>query len=98
MKTDTRTTKEYSDDKIQEKYYDIVMENRLGIAEIKNDIAWIKKALLEMKETNANFNNNFVSKEEFKMEIAPLKKFMYTIIGAVCLAVLAGILDLVIKR
>ena len=78
---------------IQEKYYNITMENKANITEIKNDISWIKITLGEIKQSVSGFEDKFVTKEEF----SPIKKAYYAVMGAVGLALLGGMLSLVLR-
>jgi len=79
---------------IQEKYYNITMENKSNIAEIKNDISWIKITLNEIKQSVGGFDDKFITKEEFN----PIKKAYYAVIGAVGLSILGGVLSLVLRN
>lgn len=69
-----------------------------------NETANIKASLLEMKGDIKEIKNDFVSRREFnevtmdiKNSISPLKKWMYGLMSAIGLSVLAGLLKLVIK-
>ena len=79
---------------IQEKYYNITMENKANIAEIRNDISWIKITLNEIKQSVGGFDDKFITKEEFN----PIKKAYYAVICAVGLSILGGVLSLVLRN
>lgn len=65
----------------------------------------IKQSIQEIKIDIKEIKNDYVARREFnetiaavREEISPLKKFVYTIIGFLGLAVLGAIINLVIKQ
>lgn len=64
---------------------------KTAISEIKTDIKEIKSDFVNRRE----FNEALASLRE---EIAPMKKFVYGLIGVVLLAVLGAIINLVIMN
>ena len=78
-------------------------DQSVSIALIKNDIQYIRKDCEETKEMVGDMKNEFVTHVEFtdamkliQEQMKPLKNVVYGLVGAILLAVIGGILNLVL--
>jgi len=82
-----------SDEKILEKIWVISQDNQKELNKISGHVAVLNQEMGDVKEEIKDFKVRYVKKEEF----SPIQKIVYSIVGAILLAVLGALISLVIK-
>ena len=82
-----------SNEKILEKIWVISRDNQKELNKISGHVAVLNQEMGDVKEEIKDFKVRYVKKEEF----SPIQKIVYSIVGAILLAVLGALISLVIK-
>jgi len=72
--------------------------NYSDIAVIKNDINYIKEGVGDIKAEIASFPEKYVTKEEFRSEINPIKKMVYGAASFILLSFFGALAALVFNK